>query len=173
MLSNDSSSAQEVFDDIGVYIKRADQREVRVETFENSFCEFSTINGEKGNDKGSIGIQRNEIIVQGNQAPDKSREELLSVLLLKAKEEIALGSSDSEEEIEKRAKIKYNCMICNHHFTRKNGFDIHLKRHMKEKAFKCEKCPASFVTKDELYFHLKRHMVITYYTCNVCNYTTR
>ncbi|XP_075153684.1 uncharacterized protein LOC142227169 isoform X2 [Haematobia irritans] len=73
------------------------------------------------------------------------------------------GSNPKEKRSQKREKNSkghsnlFICDQCGNHFTCRNHFKLHMRRHMGDKQCACELCPDKFFTSSELRRHMRKH----------------
>ena len=69
--------------------------------------------------------------------------------------------------------MKFNCEFCNKPFNRKSNYEIHIRRHTKEKPFQCAYCDKRFpsVYGQELHEQSHKSKENMGYSCSICNLT--
>ncbi|XP_076461196.1 uncharacterized protein LOC143293811 isoform X2 [Babylonia areolata] len=86
------------------------------------------------------------------------------------------GKSDNGKQSEEKKPLMartvngYKCLTCNHVFSQKGNFKVHLLTHTNERPWQCDidNCEKGFRTKESLRRHKLSHMGIKPFECTEC-----
>ncbi|XP_013108892.1 histone-lysine N-methyltransferase PRDM9 isoform X2 [Stomoxys calcitrans] len=110
----------------------------------------------------------------------KSRQNMRDTSEKKSKESIKKESKSfvrNKKEASDHSNL-FICDQCGNHFTCRNHFKLHLRRHTGDKQCACELCPDKFFTSSELRRHMRKHTGERPFACKYCerrftDYSTR